>query len=59
MTFKLGLPQTIYLILSLIGLVSPMLQKGEKPKPYQIFAEIVGFLVSLGLLYWGGFFLKN
>lgn len=43
MTFKLELPQIIYLIFALIGLVSPMFQKEEKPKPYQIFAEIVGF----------------
>lgn len=56
MIIKIELPQIIWLIFSLIGLVSPMLQKGEKPKPYEIFAEIVGFLVSLGLLYWGGFF---
>ena len=56
MTIKLELPQIIYLTFALIGLVSPMLQKGEKPKLYQIFAEIIGFFVSLFLLYWGGFF---
>lgn len=55
---NLGTPQIIYLTLSILGLGCALAKHGEvkKTEKYNFFASLLGNAVSLGLLYWGGFF---
>lgn len=54
---NLGMPQLIYLGLTLIGIGVSMAQHG-KPKTGKenVFVSLIANAVSFMLLYWGGFF---
>lgn len=56
MVIKLGFPQMIWLALCIIGITFTAIHHGEEREPYNVNIQIIGFLISSGLLYWGGFF---
>lgn len=57
MTFHVGWPQLIYLVLSLLGIVITLVNHGEpREGQYNVYSVIVGELLFIGLLWWGGFF---
>lgn len=53
---KLGFPQIIWLALCIAGITFTAIHHGEEREPYNVNIQIIGFLISFGLLYWGGFF---
>jgi hypothetical protein len=57
MTFTLGTPQIIYLILTFLGLVLSVIRH-ETPKEgtHNVWADITATAIVFGILYWGGFF---
>lgn len=56
MIIKLELPQIIWLAFGIFGITFTAIHNEEERMPYNVFGEIMGFLTSLVLLYWGGFF---
>lgn len=55
MTFHIGIPQLIYCLITLFGLIIAAVRHGEEIT-YNFGITIVGTLITFGLLYWGGFF---
>lgn len=54
---NLGIPQLIYLALTMLGLGIAMAQHGEPKKgTVNAFHSIIATAILIGLLYWGGFF---
>ena len=49
-------PQLIYLGLIILGLGMHMALHGEKQKRYNAWTQLVASIISVGILYWGGFF---
>lgn len=54
----LGLPQFIYLGLTLVAVGMEIARHGEPKKPgkHNAVASVIASGLILGLLYWGGFF---
>jgi phage-related holin len=52
------IPQLIFLFLITIGLGTQISKHGEQKKSntYNGWIGIVNYIITLGLLYWGGFF---
>ena len=57
MTFTLGIPQLILLVLLLVHVVDEILDyaKGKKARR-EIWVTIASLTLLLGILWWGGFF---
>ena len=49
-------PQIIFLALTLLGLGINMGLHGERQNPHNFWTALFGSVVSVSLLYWGGFF---
>ena len=52
----MGVPQIIYIILITAGVVINIVKHGEAKKPYNAPETIIATIISVGLMYWGGFF---
>jgi len=56
MTFTLHVPQIIWLVLVIYGTAYALVNHGKPRPPYNIWIDLVSTAISLGLLWWGGFF---
>ena len=52
----MGAPQWIFLILVVLSWLATAFKHGEPKYNYNIGWESLNVIVTLGLLYWGGFF---
>jgi hypothetical protein len=51
----MGIPQIIFITMTGIGLLL-IANKHGKPDEYNIWVSLVATGITMGLLYWGGFF---
>jgi hypothetical protein len=56
MTFHIGFPQAIYLSLDLMCVFMYILKNGQPRSEYSAVDGILGFIISIIILVWGGFF---
>lgn len=56
MTINLGIPQIIWLVMTIFGLIYEIVNHGKPQQPHNAYAFTIGVLISFLLLYWGGFF---
>lgn len=56
MTINLGIPQIIWLVLVVLGLVTEIVYHGKPREPYNAYTFIVKTIIYFLLLYYGGFF---
>ena len=56
MTINLGIPQLIWLIFAIIGLIVEIVEHGKPREPHNAYTFAIGMVISFSLLYWGGFF---
>lgn len=56
MTFNLGTPQVIYLVLIAISVTSNAVNHGKSHEPYNGYIALANGVVLIMLLAWGGFF---
>jgi hypothetical protein len=52
----LGLPQIIYLAITILGLGYQIANHGKPRSNENAIAALIATAISLALLYWGGFF---
>ena len=53
---NIGVPQGIWLGFIILGFGIVLSKHGEPRGPYSVWDYLVNSIISLGLLYWGGFF---
>lgn len=56
MTINLGIPQLIWLVLAVIGLIVEIVEHGKPREPHNAYTFAISTVISFLLLYWGGFF---
>lgn len=56
MTINLGIPQLIWLVFAVIGLIVEIVEHGKPRDPHNAYTFAIGMVISFSLLYWGGFF---
>ncbi len=56
MTINLGIPQLIWLVFAVIGLIVEIVEHGKPREPHNAYTFAIGTVISFLLLYWGGFF---
>lgn len=56
MTINLGIPQIIWLVLVVLGLIYETINHGKEREPHNAYTFAVSAVISFSLLYWGGFF---
>lgn len=56
MTINLGIPQIIWLVMAVIGLIYETINHGKPREPHNAYVLAIGTVISFLLLYWGGFF---
>lgn len=56
MTINLGIPQIIWLVLVVFGLIYEIINHGKPHEPHNAYTFAISTIISLLLLYWGGFF---
>lgn len=56
MTITLGIPQIIWIVLAIFGLIYEIINHGEPREPHNAYTFTIGAFISFLLLYWGGFF---
>ena len=56
MTFNLGAPQVIYLVLIVISVTTNAVNHGKPREPYNGYIAFAREVVLIMLLAWGGFF---
>lgn len=56
MTINLGIPQIIWLVMAIFGLIYETINHGKPQQPHNAYAFAIGMVISFLLLYWGGFF---
>ena len=56
MTINLGIPQIIWLVITIFGLICETINHGKPREPHNAYAFAIGTVISFLLLYWGGFF---
>lgn len=56
MTINLGIPQLIWLVMAVIGLIVEIVEHGKPREPHNAYIFAVSVVISFLLLYWGGFF---
>ena len=56
--FEIGVPQMIWLAISFSSIAYAVAHEGQEKKPSKHNAThtVIGTVLGLGLLYWGGFF---
>ena len=56
MTINLGIPQIIWLVLVVFGLIYETINHGKPHEPHNAYILAISTIISFLLLYWGGFF---
>lgn len=56
MTINLGIPQIIWFVLAVIGLIVEIVEHGKPREPHNAYTFAISVVISFLLLYWGGFF---
>lgn len=56
MTINLGIPQIIWLVTAVFGLIYEIINHGKPREPHNAYAFAISMVISFLLLYWGGFF---
>ena len=56
MTINLGIPQIIWLVMAVIGLIVEIVEHGKPREPHNAYIFAISALITFSLLYWGGFF---
>ena len=56
MTINLGIPQIIWLVTAVFGLIYEIINHDKPREPHNAYTFAVGAMISFLLLYWGGFF---
>lgn len=56
MTLHVGIPQAIYLALTVLGAGRAVIRWGKPKEGSYGAADAIASAIILGLLYWGGFF---
>lgn len=54
--FQLGIPQIIMIALIISSIVISIVNHGKKREPYNAYNVLIGAVLEVALLYWGGFF---
>lgn len=56
--FEIGIPQLIWLLMAFCNAAYVVARHGQdkKPSKHNAVAAVIGTILGLGLLYWGGFF---
>lgn len=56
MTINLGIPQIIWLVTAVFGLIYEIINHGKPHAPHNAYTLAISIVISFLLLYWGGFF---
>lgn len=56
MTINLGIPQIIWFVMVIFGLIYETINHGKPREPHNAYTFAIGAVISFLLLYWGGFF---
>lgn len=56
MTINLGIPQIIWLVMAIFGLIYEIINHGKPRESYNAYTFAISVVISFLLLYWGGFF---
>lgn len=56
MTINIGIPQIIWLVMTVIGLIVEIVEHGKPREPHNAYTFAVSVVISFLLLCWGGFF---
>ena len=56
MTFTIGWPQGMFLALVVFAIVAAILDHGKPRSPINAYFTLLGVLLEVALLTWGGFF---
>lgn len=56
MTFHIGWPQAIYVFLLVVGVVVSIVKHGEPRAAHNGVERFLDAVLSVAILYWGGFF---
>lgn len=56
MTFQIGWPQGIWLLIALCGLVQVAVNHGKPQGNYNAYRSLTATLLIVALMWWGGFF---
>lgn len=56
MTINIGIPQIIWLVMAVIGLIVEIVEHDKPREPHNAYTFAIGTVISFLLLYWGGFF---
>lgn len=56
MTINIGIPQIIWLVMTVFGLIYEIINHGKPREPHNAYTFAISVVISFLLLYWGGFF---
>ena len=56
MTINIGIPQIIWLVMAVIGLIIEIVNHDKPREPHNAYTLAISTVFSFLLLYWGGFF---
>lgn len=56
MTINIGIPQIIWLVTAVLGLIYEIINHDKPREPHNAYAFAISTVISFLLLYWGGFF---
>ena len=56
MTINIGIPQIIWLVTAVLGLIYEIINHGNQREPHNAYTFAISVVISFLLLYWGGFF---
>ena len=56
MTINIGIPQIIWLVMAVFGLIYEIINHGKPREPHNAYTFAISIVISFLLLYWGGFF---
>ena len=56
MTINIGVPQIIWLVMAIFGLIYEIVNHEKPHVPHNAYTFAISLVISFLLLYWGGFF---
>ena len=56
MTINIGIPQIIWLVTAVLGLIYEIINNDKPREPHNAYTYAISRIISFLLLYWGGFF---
>lgn len=56
MTINIGIPQIIWLVTAVLGLICEIINHDKPREPHNAYTFAIRTVISFLLLYWGGFF---